>query len=123
MNHTLGFFTFKKGISPGEIREFYSACINGKAPKTDKDPVLDSFHSRLKTRFPQFSEISKEKKEKCPWASDFNKGDQHLVVSITFSKAKAIGYHIWALLQEHKLLVYDPQADKAYYGAEELPET
>ena len=56
-------------------------------------------------------------------ACGFDKGDGHIIVSMVFSRASEVGNFVWELLERHELIVFDPQADKAYLGDNELPES
>jgi hypothetical protein len=42
---------------------------------------------------------------------------------MVFNRASEVGNFVWSLLEQHELIVFDPQANKAYIGNNELPES
>lgn len=123
MSHDLGFFTYKKGAATEEIRKAYLSSCEGSKVEWPVDSNFNNFVLALENQYPQISSYPDDEVDNCPWASDFDKGKGHLIVSMVFSRSQEVGNFIWEILQKYKVIVYDPQLDKAFLGNNELPET
>ncbi|RZQ51297.1 hypothetical protein C1E23_20260 [Pseudoalteromonas phenolica] len=122
MSHDLGFFSIKQGATTSEVREAYLSSCEGTSPSWPPSDALKSFISALETKYPCIDRLSDDEIDESPWSCDFDKGDGHIIVSMVFSRASEVGNFVWGLLEQHELIVFDPQADKAYIGNNELPE-
>ena len=122
MAHKLGFFAHKSGATANEVRDAYLACNKGVKIDWPACPELTQFSSALELKFPQFSQRSGDAIASNPCSAEFTQCEGLLIVSIALHGAEEVGTYIWELLQQYHLVVYDPQADKAYLGIEELQE-
>ncbi len=120
MAHKLGFFANKSGATAKDVRDAYLASTKGQAIDWPACPELMQFTSALELRFPQLSHGSAETAGNHHWTADFHQSEGWLIVSIAVHAAEEVGAYIWELLQQHHLVVYDPQSDRAYLGIEEL---
>lgn len=123
MSHDLGFFSIKQGASTSEIRDAYLSSCEGNTPQWPSSSALQSFVSALENKYPCIDSLSDDEIDDSPWSCDFDKGEGHIIVSMVFSRASEVGNFIWELLEQYELIVFDPQADKAYIGNNELPES
>lgn len=122
MSHDLGFFSVKQGATTAEVRAAYLSSCEGVDPLWSSSEALKSFISALENQYPCIETISEDKVDNSPWSCGFDRGNGHIIVSMVFSRAPEVGNFIWGLLERHELIVFDPQADKAYLGNNELPE-
>ncbi|MFY0676065.1 MAG: hypothetical protein JXR18_02155 [Neptuniibacter sp.] len=123
MSQDLGFFSVRKGVSAAEVRDVYLGSCAGEYVSWSSSASLEIFISKLEKKYPDLDSLSEEQVDSSPWACGFSKGTGFIIVSMSFSRAAEVGNYIWALLEENELIVFDPQADKAYIGNSELPET
>ncbi|MCZ0867258.1 hypothetical protein O0V09_18835 [Dasania sp. GY-19] len=123
MSHDLGFFSVKQGATTSEIRSLYQHSCNGDEISWPRSTAFDSFVASLEKEYPCLDSLSDDEVDDSPWSCGFDKGDGHIIVSMVFSKAAETGNYIWGLLEQNELIVYDPQADKAYLGKIELQES
>ncbi|WP_413663472.1 hypothetical protein ACG1BZ_20715 [Microbulbifer sp. CNSA002] len=114
MSHDLGFFSIKQGATTAEVRA---------APSWPQSEELKSFISALENEYPCIDTLSDDEVDNSPWLCGFDKGEGHIIVSMVFSRASEVGKFVWSLLEQHELIVFDPQADRAYIGNNELPES
>jgi len=118
----LGFFAYTPGISEVDIRDSYKAYCGGtEADHSEASSVLAEFVRNLELRYPALSTLDDGEVDGSPWSSEFDQGPTHLIVSMAFSRAPEVGQYIWELLQKFPLVVYDPQADEAFFGSGRLP--
>ena len=122
MSHDLGFFSIKQGATTSEVRTAYLSCNEGKEVAWPNTSDFSSFILLLKQKYPNLNSLSDDQVDESPWSSGFIEGHGYIIVSIAFSRASEVGNFIWSLLENHKLIVFDPQVDKAYLGANELLE-
>ncbi|WP_447895380.1 hypothetical protein [Vreelandella sp. GE22] len=122
MSHDLGFFSVKQGATTAEVRAAYLNSCERVDPSWPSSEALKSFISTLEGQYPCIDKLSDDEVDNSPWSCGFDKSDGHIIVSMVFSRASEVGNFIWALLERHELIVFDPQADKAYFGNNELPE-
>jgi len=124
VSHDLAFFAHVPGISEADVRNSYRAYCEGLwADSGAESPVLAKFVRALELRYPSLGALEDEKLDGSPWSSEFDRGPTHLIVCMAFSRAAEVGQVIWELLQEFPLVVYDPQADEAFFGTDRLPPT
>lgn len=124
MSHDLAFFAHAPGISEADIRASYRAyCEGTRADSGTESPELAQFVRALAFRYPSLGALDDAELDGSPWSSDFDQGPTHLIVCMTFSRAAEVGQLIWELLQRFPLVVYDPQADEAFFGSDRLPPT
>ena len=122
MSHDLGFFSIKQGATTAQVRAAYLNSCDGAAPSWPSSEALKSFISALENEYPCIDTLSDDEVDESPWSCGFDKGEGHIIVSMVFSRAPEVGDFVSGLLEQHELIVYDPQADKAYLGNNELPE-
>ncbi|WP_052737547.1 hypothetical protein [Grimontia sp. AD028] len=123
MSHDLGFFSIKEGATTAEVRAAYLSSCKGAAPSWPQSEALKSFISALENEYPCIDTLSDDEVDDSPWSCGFDKSEGHIIVSMVFSRAPEVGNFVWSLLEQHELIVFDPQADKAYIGNNELPES
>jgi hypothetical protein len=123
MSHDLGFFSVKQGATTAEVRTAYLRSCEGVDPSWPSSEALKSFISALEGKYPCIDTLDDDEVDNSPWSCGFDKGDGHIIVSMVFSRASEVGNFVWELLERHELIVFDPQADKAYLGDNELPES
>lgn len=122
MSYDLGFFSIKQGATTAEVRAAYLNSCEGIPPSWPQSEALKSFVSALENEYPCIDTLSDNEVDDSPWSCGLDKGEGHIIVSIVFSRASEVGNFVWGLLEQHELIVFDPQADKAYIGNNELPE-
>lgn len=122
MSHDLGFFSVKRGATTAEVRAAYLSSCEGVDSSWPSSEALKSFVSALEGKYPCIDTLDDDEVDNSPWSCGFGKGDGHIIVGMVFSRASEVGNFIWDLLERHALIVFDPQADKAYLGGNELPE-
>lgn len=123
MSHDLGFFSIKQGTTTAEVRAAYLSSCEGAAPSWPQSEALKSFISALENEYPCIDTLSDDEVDDSPWSCGFDKGEGHIIVSMVFSRAPEVGNFVCSLLEQHELIVFDPQADKAYIGNKELLES
>lgn len=123
MSYDLGFFSIKEGATTAEVRAVYLSSCEGSAPSWPQSETLKSFISALENEYPCIDTLSDDEVDDSPWLCDFDKGEGHIIVSMVFNRASEVGSFVWSLLEQHELIVFDPQANKAYIGNNELPES
>ncbi|KDN26938.1 hypothetical protein VFDL14_18545 [Vibrio fortis] len=123
MSYDLGFFSIKEGVTTAEVRAAYLSSCEGAAPPWPKSETLNSFMSALENEYPCIDTLSDDEVDDSPWSCGFDKGEGHIIVSMVFNRASEVGNFVWSLLEQHELIVFDPQTDKAYIGNNELPES
>ena len=123
MSHDLGFFSFREGITTTDVRNAYLESCKGGNVSWPASASLDNFVQSLEDKYPCIDTLPDEDLDDSPWACGFDKGDGYIIVSMAFSQAEDVGNFIWSLLEKNKLIVFDPQADKAYINDLELKET
>lgn len=122
MSHDLAFFAHAPGISEADVRASYQGYCEGlRADSGAESPVLAQFVRALELRYPSLAALEDAELDGSPWSSEFDRGPTHLIVCIAFSRAAEVGQFIWELLQKFPLVVYDPQADEAFFGTDRLP--
>ena len=122
MSHDLGLFSIKQGATTSEVRAAYLSCKEGKEVSWPSTSDFSSFILLLKQKYPNLNSLSNDQVDESPWSSGFIEGQGYIIVSIAFSRASEVGNFIWSLLENNELIVFDPQVDKAYLGANELLE-
>ncbi|WP_221801521.1 hypothetical protein [Oceanobacter mangrovi] len=122
MSHDLGFFSVKQGATTEEVKAAYLSSCEGAPSSWPQSEALKSFVAALESKYPCIDTLSDEEVDNSPWSCSFDKGEGHIIVSMVFSRASEVGNFVWSLLEQHELIVFDPQADKAYLGNNELPE-
>jgi hypothetical protein len=123
MSHDLGFFSLKQGATTSEVRAAYLSSCEGENVSWPPSAALKSFVSALEKEYPCIDTLNDDVVDESPWSCGFDKGEGHIIVSMVFSRASEVGDFVWGLLEQYELIVFDPQADKAYIGNSELPET
>lgn len=123
MSHDLGFFSIKPGATTAEVRTAYISSCEGTDPSWPSSKALKSFISALESAYPCLDGLSADEVDESPWSCGFDKGEGHIIVSMVFSRASEVGHFVWGLLEQYELIVFDPQADKAYIGGNELSES
>lgn len=123
MSHDLGFFSIKQGASTSEIRDAYLSSCEGNTPKWPSSHAFKAFVLALENKYPCLDSLSDEDIDDSPWSCGFDQGEGYIIVSMVFSRSSEVGDFFWQLLEQNELIVFDPQADKAYIGNNELPET
>ena len=122
MSHDLAFFAHVDGLTEEQIRSAYRAyCEGTTADSGVASSILTAFVERLESRYPQLSDLNEEELDSSPWSAEFDRGPTHLIICMAFSRAVDVGQYILDLLQSHPLIVYDPQADQAFFGPQRLP--
>lgn len=122
MSHDIGFFSIKEGATTAEIRAAYLSSCEGVPSLWPQSDALKSFISALENEYPCIDTLSDKEVDDSPWSCGFDKGEGHIIVSMVFSRVSEVGSFVWSLLEQYELIVFDPQADKAYIGNNELPE-
>ncbi|EGL54887.1 hypothetical protein MAMP_01881 [Methylophaga aminisulfidivorans MP] len=122
MSHDLGFFSPKQGATTSEVRAAYLSSCEGENISWPSSGALTSFISALEKEYPCIDTLNDDEVDESPWSCGFDKEEGHIIVSMVFSRASEVGNFVWGLLERHELIVFDPQADKAYIGNNELPE-
>jgi hypothetical protein len=121
VSYDLAFFAHAPDISEAEVRASYQAyCEGTRADSGAESPVLAQFVRAVELRYPSLDALDDAELDDSPWASGFDRGPTHLIVCMTFSRAAEVGQFIWELLQQFPLVVYDPQADEAFFGSDRL---
>ncbi len=123
MSHDLGFFSIKQGATTSEVRAAYLSSCEGETTLWPQSTALKSFITALENEYPCIDTLSDDEVDNSPWSCGFDKGEGHIIVSMVFSRASEVGNFVWGLLDQHEIIVFDPQADKAYLGNKELPES
>jgi hypothetical protein len=122
MSYDLGFFSIKQGTTTAQVRAAYLSSREGTALSWPSSKALKSFIFVLENKYPRIDTLTDDEVDDSPWSCCFDKGEGHIIVSIVYSRASEVGDFIWGLLEQYQLIVFDPQADKAYIGNNELPE-
>jgi len=123
MSHSLGFFAPKLGVTVVEVRAAYHACRKGLPIDWPAGDELSQFIQALENRYPQAINGEASNEGSSPWAASALRSKGCFIVDMGVHAADEVGGYIWELLQHHYLVVYDPQADRAYVGIDELADT
>jgi len=123
MSHSLGFFAPKLGVTVDEVRASYHACRKGLPIDWPSGEELPQFIQALENRYPQTIHGDASIDNGSPWAASALRSEGCFIVNMGVHAADEVGGYIWELLQHHYLVVYDPQADRAYVGIDELADT
>ncbi len=78
-------------------------------------PAVGAFYQELIEKWPEIDTIPEDRLgdfDFCPWSCALNHSGMAVVISCVWSMANEVAEHVESLAQKHRLLLFDPQADR-----------
>ncbi len=78
-------------------------------------PAVGAFYQELIEKWPEIDTIPEDRVgdlDFCPWSCTLNHSGMAVAISCVWSKANDVAEHVGSLAQKHRLLLFDPQADR-----------
>jgi hypothetical protein len=113
MSFDLGVWYEPKPITSDVAAEKYIAYCEGEGA-SEEHASFEAFFDELSEAFPSLDDVDEAEVDDCPWAGGFERGDGHVVLTISWSRADEMAQAVRALVAKHGLVLFDPQEDEVH---------
>jgi hypothetical protein len=82
---------------------------------TGSSPRVEAFYKELTDRWPEIDTIALERIDDvdlCPWSCALSHSGMAVVLACVWSKADDVADYVTKLAEKHKLVLFDPQANR-----------
>jgi hypothetical protein len=93
--------------APAEIYGQITDEITGVV--TPAPEQLEALVAEITATYPQ---ITPDNMDESPWASEFDRTDEYLLVAMSGSRSEEVASFLVPLARKHGLVVYDPQREE-----------
>ena len=109
MRVEIGVFFTDAPVTDEDALHRYRACRNGENQADAPAPHLDPFLGDLTDRYPTLESLSEDERQQSPWARDFNRNGDQLIIAVNGRECAEAVDLIMQLADRHGLVCFDPR--------------
>lgn len=95
-----------------DAEKLYNNLCKGDTSLIGPTQRIQDFYEELTEKHPEIDDVSEDEIDNldlCPWSSDFDKSEGHIIMSCAFSKSEYINVLIQDLAKKYDISFYEPQ--------------
>lgn len=109
MSFDLAVWYTSEPITTQVAADIYSRLGDEPLADVESHPNINAFLEDLTARYPQIDDCDDDQIDDCPWSDSFDQSDQHVLLSISYSRVKEMVAVIEELAAKHDLVYFNPQ--------------